>query len=197
MSNQVEQTGSKHDQAMSSKVAKRVTFADNLVEPSTSKLCVEQHPKLCGAQEKIKFDLPRDLDSIQFYCNPKSAIPHHEVYPNIKIAVTAAGQDGAKTAKFLFSKWSTGQQLHDKVRSHFKIAADQDLKLAFVNYEMIRPTDKELWNFGMRFFPAFVAQIPDDFQRGDLMEIQYLGKGPNVNGDPTQVNRQALSTRRK
>lgn len=180
-----------HDsrRAKSFGTAKRVTFAlEDQFEPSTSKICIERHPDTIGAPEKVPFDLPRDPGAIQLYANPMRAIPHHEVYPNIKIAVTASGEHKTATAKFLLSKWSTGQQLHDKVRSHFGIPTEQDLKLAYLRYEMIRPNDVEMWNYGMRYFPAFVAQIPDDYQRGDLMEIEYLGKGPNINGDPTQVN---------
>lgn len=174
--------------AGSSKTTKKVTFGnDHGLESSTSSICTERHPCTLGTPERVRFDLPRDPGAIQMYANSTTAIPHHEVYPNIKIGVTASGQRGTSTAKFLLSKFSTGRQLHDKVRSHFGISPDQELNLAFMRYEMIKPNETEIWNYGMRYFPTFVAQVPDEYQRGDLMEIQYLGKGPNINGDPLQV----------
>jgi hypothetical protein len=179
------------ERAESSTRSKSVHFSDDSIRPRARKLCIDLHSSARGLPEQVLFDLPRDPSQTQFYLNPRSAIPHHEVYPNIKVAVTASGRRRTGTAKFLFSKWSTGQQLHDKIRSHFGIPEEEDVQIAFAQYEMILPNDRELWSYGMRYFPAFIARIPENFQRGDLMEIQFLGKGPNINGDPTQVRRRS------
>lgn len=160
---------------------------DDPDQPSTS--MTDRHlQNALPNPNRIQYNLPRDANRVQFYLNPKGAIPHHEVYPNMKVGVTASGPNGAHTAKFLLTKSTTGRQLHAKVRSHFGIPDDQNLSLAFAQYDMIKPDDLAIWNHGIRYFPTFIAQVPENFEQGDLMEIQYLGKGPNVNGDPTRVH---------
>lgn len=168
---------------------KQVTFAEAIEDfrLPAKKLHMEFEQQVSGSLNKVLFDLPKDPQAVQFYVNPRSATPHHEIYPELKVAITASGGRKSGTQKFKFTKWTTGSQVHDKVRTFFGIPEDEELHLAFPQYEMILPNDRELFQYGLRYFPSFLAQVPANFQRGDLMEVQYLGIGPNVNGDPTRI----------
>lgn len=71
------------------------------------------------------------------------------------------------------------------------MADDEPLRLAFVRYKIVEDNTNTLWSNELRSFPNCLSIIPDDYNLGDLMEIEYVGKGPNINGKPQEVNKQA------
>lgn len=127
-------------------------------------------------------------DEVVLYANPTKAIPHHDMYPKMKIAVQSYNdQRDGRLLKFLVPITCTDAELHQLVRDKQKLPGDEPLYLTKVTYEMIRPDDRTLWAYNIRYFPTYISRIPYDQEQGDLMITNYAYKGDNINGDPAKV----------
>lgn len=77
----------------------------------------------------------------------------------------------------------TGKRLHKRVRSILDLGETEELNLALLMHQVIEDNDRTLWSLGVRQFPTHIAILPDRITRGDQIQVEYLRKGSNVNGD--------------
>lgn len=117
---------------------------------------------------------------LHLFANPMKASPHYDT-DKLKLAIVASDKDDQRTYKPMLGRFTTGHELHQRVRAKFSIEDNQPLNLAFVRYKMIHDNESHLWGNELRRWPNYLFIVPDNFEQGDLMEIEYIGKGPNIN----------------
>lgn len=160
------------DEAMSS--SQEVLFEDDNIVP----VWLFKEPQM----EELIAD--QDQPVVNLFVNNMKTIPDYSKYPKLKVAVSSFQSNRLKDKPFklLADKEMTGAELHSLVKKAHGIPEDENLTLVYPQYRVIEPDSMNLWQHGIRYFPAYITQVPEDFKQGDLMEVRFTKKGPNVNG---------------
>lgn len=126
-----------------------------------------------------------DTPAVKMYLANAKTRPHHDKWPMIKLAISAFGPNRSndKPYKLLAKKDLTGHKLHELTRKVYGIPASENLTLVYPQYKVIEPDSTSIWQHGIRYHPAFITRVPENFKDGDLMEVRFVGKGPNMDGN--------------
>lgn len=136
----------------------------------------------------VMFGSSSDREYI-FYANNIYAVPHNSPDGRLDVTVQAWGPHGQYPWRSLFTRVTTGLQLHDAVRDQFGIPPTQHhMHLALVQYRMILPDHRSLWNYGIRNFSHYVTRLPVHLREGDTLACLFIGRGPSANGDPEEAH---------
>lgn len=103
----------------------------------------------------------------------------HEKGGKLKIVV----QNGDQAFELNPPMKGTGLALYKNVRNRLGMQPSEPLNLVFMNHTVINEDSKPLWNYGIRYYPAVITCLPERLQQGDRLNLSYLGKGDNVNGN--------------
>lgn len=77
----------------------------------------------------------------------------------------------------------TGRNLHIRVKQTLGIDLAKKINIIHLQHKTIEAdSDRSLYSIGFRHIPHHIAVVPEEYQRGDQVLLNYKGKGPNVNG---------------
>lgn len=181
-------TFGKRDETSAKIQIRRVRFADqaissgiHLEEENIIPIWLFKEEQVQELEAKVPY---QDQPVVNMFVNNIKTMPDYTKYPKLKVAVSSFKSDRLKDKPFklLANKEMTGAELHGLVRKAHGIPEHESLTLVYPQYRVIEPDSTNLWQYGVRYFPAYIAHVPEDFHQGDLMEVTFSKRGPNVNG---------------
>lgn len=148
------------------------------------------------ADQQPELPVSESENALTFYLNPLSAIPHHDNNPKLKIAITHKNV----THRIRLDRNTTCLQLYEKVDRKFDIGFHEHRSdpfcIIYPRWTRVLPTEATLWSLGLRYFPNYLATIPDEnLSSSHCLAVTYKGVGPDCDGDITKMHPDAKARR--